>query len=56
MLLVVLLMATVVAVPVVILAGLMSTDNDRVIFNQFCTSECIDGKHYRNNYNDDQLY
>lgn len=49
-------MAAVVTVSVVILAGLTSKESYRATFNRFCTAECVDGKHNRNNYNVDQLY
>lgn len=56
MLLAILLMMTVVTVSVVILSGFKSKEIYRAAFNRFCTAECVDGKHNRNNYNVDKLY
>ena len=56
MLLLVLLMVTMLTVSVSILAGFKSKETYRASFNRFCTAECINGKHNRNNYNVDQLY
>jgi hypothetical protein len=56
MLSVALLMVTVITTSVIILAGFKSQENYRATFNRFCSAECINGKHNRNNYNVDKLY